>query len=252
MQNNKFPKDLFSILGLQFLESMNDFFRLPFFFDEDKLVKDLEKCLSLSWTNHFNQQDYNGDWKSISLRSISGNIMDANAHPGAEYHNTVLLEQCSYFAEVLTSINCEKEAVRLLSLAPGSIIKTHVDQELGYPDGYFRIHVPVQTNPDVEFIVNDHNLVMKPGECWYANFSLPHSVANRGTTNRIHLVIDCKRNDWSDRVFAESGYCFETERQMQSEKPDPATLEKMIAELERMDTDTARQLIDQLRNSTVQ
>ncbi|AFD07705.1 aspartyl/asparaginyl beta-hydroxylase domain-containing protein [Solitalea canadensis] len=230
---------------------MNDFFRLPFFFDEDKLVKDLEKCLSLNWTDHFNQRDYNGDWKSISLRSISGNITDANAHPGAEYKDTALLQQCSYFAEVIESINCEKEAIRLLSLTPGSIIKTHVDQELGYSDGYFRLHIPIQTNPDVDFIVNSNDLRMKPGECWYANFSLPHSVANRGTINRIHLVIDCKRNNWSDEVFAESGYCFDLEKQMQSKKQDPETMAKMITELERMDTDTARQLIDQLRSSAV-
>ncbi|MOA27551.1 hypothetical protein D3C78_1484340 [compost metagenome] len=64
-------------------------------------------------------------------------------------------------------------------------------------------------------------------------------------------MIDCKRNNWSDEVFAESGYCFDLEKQMQSKKQDPETMAKMIAELERMDTDTARQLIDQLRSSAV-
>ena len=45
---------------------------------------------------------------------------------------------------------------------------------------------------------------MQPGEAWYLNFNLPHSVANRGTTDRIHLVIDCVMNPWLDAFFAEA------------------------------------------------
>ena len=39
----------------------------------------------------------------------------------------------------------------------------------------------VVTNPEVE--------------CWYHNLNLPHWVAIRGATDRIHLVIDCVVND---------------------------------------------------------
>lgn len=37
---------------------------------------------------------------------------------------------------------------------------------------------------------------MKPGELWYLNVNRYHSVTNGGSTDRIHLVIDCIVNDW--------------------------------------------------------
>ena len=32
--------------------------------------------------------------------------------------------------------------------------------------------------------------VFAPGECWYINVDLPHRIANRGTCDHIHLVVD--------------------------------------------------------------
>jgi hypothetical protein len=37
---------------------------------------------------------------------------------------------------------------------------------------------------------------MNEGECWYLNVNFPHKVANRGATDRVHLVIDCAVDDW--------------------------------------------------------
>ncbi|WP_339705616.1 aspartyl/asparaginyl beta-hydroxylase domain-containing protein [Algoriphagus aquimarinus] len=37
---------------------------------------------------------------------------------------------------------------------------------------------------------------MKEGECWYLRLSDPHRVLNEGETDRIHLVMDLKVNDW--------------------------------------------------------
>ena len=44
---------------------------------------------------------------------------------------------------------------------------------------------------------------MKEGECWYLNLSLKHRVNNFGDTSRIHLVIDCKVNDWIKNLLNE-------------------------------------------------
>nr|HMS43742.1 aspartyl/asparaginyl beta-hydroxylase domain-containing protein [Pyrinomonadaceae bacterium] len=67
---------------------------------------------------------------------------------------------------------------------------------LGLEDGEIRIHIPVLTNPQVEFILDDQKVEMQEGEAWYLNFNLFHTVRNEGTTDRIHLVIDCVVNDW--------------------------------------------------------
>ena len=44
-------------------------------------------------------------------------------------------------------------------------------------------------NPELEFILGGTRVVMNPGQVWYHNFNLPHSVANKGRIDRIHLVI---------------------------------------------------------------
>lgn len=44
---------------------------------------------------------------------------------------------------------------------------------------------------------------MAPGEAWYLNLDLPHSVENRGDSDRVHLLIDCRRNAWLERLLAQ-------------------------------------------------
>ena len=52
---------------------------------------------------------------------------------------------------------------------------------------------PLTSIPDLEVLGTP--LPMGEGECWYINFNLPHRIHNRGTTDRVHLVIDCVLND---------------------------------------------------------
>lgn len=220
--------------------------KLPFTFDAGQLRSDLSACTHERWQAHFNTNDYTGDWRSVSLYSASGKTEDI-ATIGETFHPTPLLSKCTYVPLVLNEFRCEFEAVRLLNLAPGSVIHEHRDRGLAYPFGVFRLHIPIITADEVDFIVGGENLHMQAGECWYANFDLPHSVNNRGAGSRVHLVIDCKRNEWSDQVFAQSGYDFNLERKLM--KPDSITRSAMIAELERMGTDTANKLIAELKAS---
>ena len=39
-------------------------------------------------------------------------------------------------------------------------------------------------------------VAMLPGSLWYLRLSEPHAAANRGTTDRVHLVVDVRANDW--------------------------------------------------------
>jgi hypothetical protein len=88
------------------------------------------------------------------------------------------------------------QAVRLMRLTPGSVIKEHHDNDLSFEQGTVRLHVPVVTNPQVEFYLNRSRIVLEAGSCWYLRLSDPHSVANRGDTDRVHMVIDAEVNDW--------------------------------------------------------
>lgn len=180
--------------------------KLPISFSIDKLQKELAICENYLWTPHFNTNRYEGNWTSVSLRSQSGLVNDITSFANTEHKNTNLLDRCDYFKEIMDWFQCEKEAIRLLRLGPGSEIKEHVDNDTSYEDGFFRIHIPIITNEEVFFYVDKKRVPMKMGECWYANFQLPHSVENKSTEPRIHLTLDCIRNDWSDKLFEEMGF----------------------------------------------
>lgn len=42
---------------------------------------------------------------------------------------------------------------------------------------------------------------MEAGSAWYLRLSDAHSVANRGTADRVHLVIDAAVNGWLESLF---------------------------------------------------
>jgi hypothetical protein len=172
--------------------------KLALSFDGEKLARDLEGILSTEFIPHFNTRYYEGDWSVVPLRSIGGRPDHIYPDPTQtqKFADTPLLDRCPYVREVLASFQCQLQAVRFLRLKAGSVIKEHSDYNLSLEDGELRLHIPVATNPDVEFVLDGKRVVMNPGEVWYHNFNLPHRVANRGPTDRIHLVIDCFVNDW--------------------------------------------------------
>lgn len=219
--------------------------QLPISFSTEKLQNDLLTCETNLWTPHFNTYRYEGNWTSVSLRSQSGLENDILSFPDKEYKNTPLLESCAYFKEIVDWFQCEKEAVRLLRLGPNSEIKEHVDNDTSYEDGFFRIHVPIITNSEVYFYVNQQLVPMKMGECWYANFQLPHSVENKSLEPRIHLTIDCIRNEWSDELFSKMG--FDVNYEPEYEYSDEMK-RQVIAELSKNPSETNAKIIAQLQS----
>src|SRR5437667_11268228 len=139
----------------------NRFFRLPFRFDAAQLERDLSICLDIHWQEHFNRQDYAGDWSGIALRSATGKIQDIYAKPSGGYLDTPLLERCAYFKEIIGMFQWEKETIRLLRLAARSIVKEHRDLGAGYAHGAFRVHIPIRTDAAVSFVVDGCELPMK-------------------------------------------------------------------------------------------
>ncbi len=176
--------------------------RLPFLFDEKKLLSDLS-LITINWIPHFNNLGYRGTWDAIPLYAPNGDASNIFAieNTNQEVMATPILKDCNYFKEIINSFQCQILSARILKLTPNSEIKPHKDHKLGYEDGNFRIHIPITTNENVHFILDNKRIVMLPGECWYTNVNYTHSVSNTGKTDRIHLVIDGKRNDWSDELF---------------------------------------------------
>ena len=227
---------------------LTPYLQLPFKVDLTVLQAEVQQCLDQQWVNHYNQKDYEGDWTLIALRSIDGAMHQVSAQESDSYRDTPLLSQCPHIQHFLDQLKCDKMSIRLMRLAAGSVIKAHRDNHLGYEDGSFRLHLPIWTNDQVIFYIDGKPVHMEVGSCWYANFNLEHSVVNKGESDRVHLVVDCLRNKWSDEMMREAGYDFEAEKAAKR-TIDPAAVPEMIALLKAMNTPAAQTLIDQLQQS---
>lgn len=181
---------------------------LPVDVDTAVLVADVDGLPEDAWVPHFNTGVYEGDWSGVPLRIVGGRaewlFADPTVPPGTPASDTVHLQRCPGVRALLDQLRCETTSVRFLRLGPGALVREHRDDRLGYEDGEARLHVPVHTGPDVEFVLAGRPIAMNRGQCWYVDVREPHSVANRGSTPRVHLVVDCIVNEWLDRVMRRS------------------------------------------------
>jgi hypothetical protein len=183
-----------------------DRIRLPLSFDPAGLERDLKALASESWIKHFVQQNYDGDWSVLPLRSAAGKshpIMMIYPDPVATaFADTTAMALCPHIRAAVAAFASEVQYARLMRLTPGSRIKEHRDHDLDAEAGIARVHIPITTNPGVTFELNRVPVAMKPGSAWYLRLSDPHRVANDGTSDRVHLVLDLVVNDWLRDMLA--------------------------------------------------
>jgi quercetin dioxygenase-like cupin family protein len=196
------------------------------------------------WMPHYSTADYTGNWHVLPLRTPGGKadnpFADLLSH--THFENTALLNNLPETRRFLENFECEKLSVRLLNLHAGSVIKAHRDMELAFEQGEARLHIPIFTNPEVEFYVAEDRVVMDEGDCWYINANIKHRVKNNGPTDRIHLVIDCKVNKWLTKQITTG-----IKKTVFLEK-DPETALQVIKSLKMANTSKANQLADEMEN----
>jgi hypothetical protein len=203
-------------------QPMNDRLKLDLRFDPNRLQDDLLKLSQIEWTDHFVKQNYAGNWSVIPLRgprAARHAVAMIYADPTCtDFADTPFLAECAYFQEVLSTFQCELHSVRLMKLTANSQIKEHTDLDLAFENGKVRLHIPICTNPEVEFYLNGTRIRMEPGECWYLRLSDPHRVFNRGQSDRVHLVIDASVNEWLQKLL---GACDDGTKAGESAAPLP-------------------------------
>ena len=197
---------------------------------------------SNNWFPHLNERHYTGNWDVLALRSPGGNSKSiaADLMNESDFIDTPLMQRFSSVQKLVGNLYCPVMSVRLLRLKTGAVIKPHRDFDLCFEKGEARIHVPVFTNPDVQFFIEEERLPLKEGESWYINANLTHSVCNHGATDRIHLVIDCTVNEWLKDIFAQA------EKVMIEEKVNVTEIQKIIHELRLQNTAMSNKLADKL------
>jgi hypothetical protein len=177
--------------------------RLPLRFAVAPMYTEIGMLGRACWHAHFNTGYHDGGWSGMAMRAYDGDATTLYNDPGSGAPiDTPLLANCPAVAAALATLKCPIRSARLLRLAPGAVIREHRDAGVRFEEGEARLHIPIATNPAVEFVLDGDRHVMEAGECWYVNVDLPHRVNNRGTTERIHLVIDCVVDAWLRDQFA--------------------------------------------------
>ena len=77
----------------------------------------------------------------------------------------------------------------LVRLNPGGTIDAHQDKNFSLAHSH-RIHIPLLTNPGVEFKVGNETRYLAEGEVIEINNRRMHSVSNNSDAARIHLLLD--------------------------------------------------------------
>lgn len=227
---------------------MIKYLKLPFVFDKQKMQQEVHQLLSEKWSLHYNTQQYEGNWEALPLRSVNGDAgnvlaLDGNNH----FEDTPLMASTPYIKQVVDAIHCPKMSVRLLNLKAGAIVHAHSDQDLYFEEGEVRLHVPIVTNDMVEFYLDEERVIMQEGECWYMNLAMSHRLHNKSSVDRVHLVMDCKVNDWLFKQFNDGSITNKKEVADFPKRNEGADNQRSIIEqLRLLNTDTSNKMADEM------
>ncbi len=174
------------------------FYQLPVRFDVKSLLADVARIPANAWAAHPNDIEGNSSVRLISAGGGENDEVSGHMLP------TSHLQGAPYLRQVLTSFGVVWSRSRLMRLAPGATVPLHADINYHWYSRV-RIHIPVQTHPDVSFHCGDEQVHMAAGEAWlFDNWRL-HSVENPTSVERIHLVADTSGTAPFWRFAAQSG-----------------------------------------------
>lgn len=159
------------------------FLKLPICFDAEALAAEARALPQSDWAPH--PTGFAGN-EAVRLITPDGKDTDSSNGPMAP---TPSLGRCPYTREIMAEIGAVWGRSRFMGLAPGSDVPPHIDIHY-YWRTHWRIHIPVVTNPGVEFTCGDETVHMAAGECWLFDSFSWHNVRNAGAEQRIHLVLD--------------------------------------------------------------
>lgn len=157
--------------------------QLPIRFSAERLAAEADALPQSAWTPH--PSGYPGN---DAVRLVTPGGEDTDSLFGAMGPTKHLLG-CPYIMDVMAELGAVWGRSRLMGLAAGGEVPPHIDVNY-YWRTHTRVHIPVITNAGVEFTCGGETINMAPGECWVLDTFRSHTVANRGPSRRVHLVID--------------------------------------------------------------
>jgi hypothetical protein len=167
--------------------------------DDDRLVKDLDRCRSLDWSDAYSDYVFGGLWRSCMLWARGGDVGDGEVTRYAHDRPSAFTPVAGELPYVRELVEATADLSRLnfarLAMVVDSVIIPHRDLlELGdlpvETRNAHRLHVPLATSDDCFFGEDDVVYRMLRGEVWFLDASRIHSVAVLTREPRIHLMLD--------------------------------------------------------------
>ena len=171
--------------------------KLPFEFDASIIKQEIAQFSKSEYSDIYNP--------SVTLETLWLKhliVPIGSPEKGVTFVPTDSLKKCPYLLSIFNTFECQTETFRIHTLDGGASIKPHHDSGYSFEQGKVRLHIPIQTNDQVEILLENERVLMKEGECWYCNFNILHEVHNKSDEPRVHLILDCMVNDWMKGVFA--------------------------------------------------
>lgn len=160
------------------------FIQLPLLFDAGRLADEVRALGEDVWKPH--PQGFPGN-SMLPLVAVGGDPDDESF--AGQMRPTPHLLRCPYLTQVFASLGAVVGRSRLMRLSGQAKVTRHADQ------GYYwaervRVHVPILTQPTVQFECGGAVINMAAGECWIFDTWRQHRVLNDAVQERIHLVVD--------------------------------------------------------------
>jgi hypothetical protein len=159
------------------------FYRLPVRFEVERMRAEVAALPASAWAKHPNEIEGNSSVRLISVGGGENDDVDGAMAP------TPHLQQAPYLRQILASFGVVWSRSRLMRLDAHGVVPEHADINHHW-FSRVRLHIPVQTRPEVKFHCGGHTVHMAAGEAWlFDNWRL-HRVENPTEEIRIHFVAD--------------------------------------------------------------
>lgn len=176
--------------------------RLPVTVDLSLLLQALAAIEDGAWRGHFNTAYFTGDWSGVALISAADALTELSSGIAAPVQRAPWLNDRRW-QQALQDLPLDIVSARLLRLGPGGQIHEHRDYDLDGENADLRLHIPLLSAPAVDFWLDGQRMPMAAGECWFLDLARPHRVDNRGSSARVHLVLDCRPGAWLEQMIAD-------------------------------------------------
>jgi hypothetical protein len=168
--------------------------KLLFEYDSKVIERLLPEDNDPIWLEETFRQEYYGHSKTQSIIYVwSENVNNYN-YDNIDIRtnrNDKLSEEVWIAAKKIRDYygpNYKITKLMLVKLLGNSIIEEHIDQ--GILQNVHRCHLPIRTNDQCKFIINNSHYNLKENCVYELNNAVNHSVVNESKQNRIHLMVD--------------------------------------------------------------